>query len=502
MTIPAYDIAVIGGGINGCGVARDAAGRGFTVCLVEQNDLAGATSSASTKLIHGGLRYLEGYHFGLVAHALKERAVLSRIAPHLTRPLRFVLPHHKGLRPRWMLRLGLFLYDRLGGASTFPGSKSVALDRDAAGLALKPAFRHAFEYSDCQVDDSRLTVLNAVDARALGAHVMTRTRCIAAERVRGIWSLTLEGHSGVRSTVSSRTLVNAAGPWVDQFLSEAARVGVTVRARLDKGSHIVVPKLFDHDRAYLFQNKDARVVFAIPYLTDYTLIGTTEKDYPGDPSMVAANEEEIAYLISAVNEYLRNPVRREDIVWSFSGVRTLHDDGAVQAQQATRDFVFAVDAPKSAAPLVTIYGGKLTTYRLCAEAVLARLGPYLGAKPSWTSRVVLPGGDMERGMDGLKADLRWLFPFLETRHLDRLASAYGTRAFEILGKAKALNELGRNFGADLFEAEVRYLVEEEWAMTADDILWRRSKLGLKFTPGEKDALQRWLEEAGAGRVRA
>ena len=401
-----------------------------------------------------------------------------------------------------MLRLGLFLYDRLGGKSAFPESKSFALDKDDAGLALKPAFRHAFEYSDCQVDDSRLTILNAVDARERGAQIMTRTRCVAAERVRGMWSLTLERSDGSRSTIFCRTLVNAAGPWVDQVLREIAHIPLTVKARLDKGSHIVVRKLFDHDRAYLFQNKDARVVFAIPYLADYTLIGTTEKDYPGDPSAVAATEDEIAYLISAVNEYFRVPVRREDIVWSFSGVRTLHDDGSVQAQQATRDFVFAFDAPQGAAPLVSIYGGKLTTYRLCAEAVLTRLSSHLELRPHWTAQSVLPGGDMERGMDGLKADLRWLYPFLDARHLDRLACAYGTRALKILGKSKELDDLGRHFGADLFEAEVRYLVEEEWALTADDILWRRSKLGLKLTPAEKDALQRWLEDAGAGRVRA
>jgi glycerol-3-phosphate dehydrogenase len=493
---------VIGGGINGCGVARDAAGRGLSVCLVEQGDLAGATSSASTKLIHGGLRYLEGYHFRLVAHALKEREVLLRAAPHLVRPLRFVLPHHRGLRPRWMLRLGLALYDRLGGRGVLPGSRSVRLYRDPAGEVLKPGYRHGFEYSDCRVDDSRMTVLNAVDARERGARVLTRTRCVAPTREGSSWSLTLEGEGGARTTILARALVNATGPWVDRVLREAANMQVTVDARLDKGSHIVVPRLFEHDRAYLFQNADARVVFAIPYLSDYTLIGTTEKDYPGDPASVVATEDEIDYLVSAVNEYFRAPVRREDVVWSYAGVRTLYDDGATQAQQTTRDYAFAMDAPEGKAPLISIYGGKLTTYRLCAEAVLAKLSRHLSVGKPWTAQAVLPGGDLERGVEGLEADLRWLYPFLEERHLVRLSFAYGTRALKILGQAKGPDDLGHRFGADLFEAEVRYLVDQEWAQTADDILWRRTKLGLKFTPAETAALEHWLAERGPGRLTA
>ncbi len=397
-----------------------------------------------------------------------------------------------------MLRLGLFLYDRLGGARELPASKSIALDRDVSGRALKSEYRHGLEYSDCRVDDSRLTVLNAVDAREHGARILTRTRCVAALREGANWSLTLEGEGGARSTILARALVNATGPWIDRVLRDVVHMPVSVKARLDKGSHIVVQRLFDHDRAYLFQNSDLRIVFAIPYLSDYTLIGTTEKDYPDDPTAVSAAEDEIQYLLSAVNEYFRAPVRREDIVWSYAGVRTLYDDGASQSQQTTRDFVFAFDAPEAKAPVISIYGGKLTTYRLCAEAVLKKLSRHLSIRPPWTAQAILPGGDMERGVDGLKADLRWLYPFLPERQLDRLALSYGTRALEILGQAKAPRDLGRCFGADLYEAEVRYLVGEEWAQTADDILWRRSKLGLKFTSDETQVLQRWLTDAGAG----
>jgi glycerol-3-phosphate dehydrogenase len=406
-----------------------------------------------------------------------------------------VLPHHAGLRPRWMLRLGLFLYDHLGPKGGLPGSAGIALDRDPTGRALKPEYRHGFEYSDAQVDDSRLVVLNALDARERGARILTRTRCVAAEREGAIWRLTLEGPSGARSSITSRTLVNAAGPWVDRVLRDAVRLPVSVKARLDKGSHIVVPRLFDHDRAYLFQNSDARVVFAIPYLSDYTLIGTTEADYPGDPAQVAANESEIAYLLSAVNAYFRVPVRPEDVVWSYAGVRTLYDDGATQAQQTTRDYAFGLDAPEGKAPVISIYGGKLTTYRLCAEAVLERLSRYLGTSESWTAQAHLPGGDMEHGLEGLKSDLRRRYPFLAERHADRLSSSYGTRAFKMLGEAKEAGDLGRCFGADLFEAEVRYLMRVEWAVTADDILWRRTKLGLKLTQAEATALQSALGEA-------
>jgi glycerol-3-phosphate dehydrogenase len=394
-----------------------------------------------------------------------------------------------------MLRLGLFLYDRLGPKGGLPGSASIALDKDPAGRALKPEYHYGFEYSDARVDDSRLVVLNAIDAREHGARIHTRTRCIVAEREGAMWHLTMERQDGDRFTIGSRTLVNASGPWVDRVLRDVARLPVAVKARLDKGSHIVVPRRFEHDRAYLFQNSDARVVFAIPYWSDYTLIGTTEADYPGDPGQVTATEDEIAYLLSAVNGYFRVPVRREDVVWSFAGVRTLYDDGATQAQQTSRDYAFALDAPEGKAPLISIYGGKLTTYRLCAEAVLERLSPYLRVQSAWTAQAKLPGGDMEQGLEGLKFDLRRRYPFLAEGHADRLAGSYGARAFKILGEAKTLDELGRCLGADLFEAEVRYLVREEWAMTADDILWRRSKLGLKFTPAEAAALQGALDEA-------
>src|SRR5947209_16142207 len=374
---PVYDLAIIGGGINGCGIARDAAGRGLSVLLAEQGDLAGATSSASTKLIHGGLRYLEHYEFRLVREALIEREVLLKAAPHIIRPLRFVLPHHRGLRPWPILRLGLFLYDHLGGRKILPPTRSLDLSRDPAGTPLKPEFVRAFEYSDCFVDDARLVVLNARDAADKGAEIRTRTRATEIRQADGIWTVGMvDTLTGARSQVQARALVNAGGPWVEDVLGRGAGVNAKAKVRLVQGSHIVVRKLYDHDRAYMFQNADGRIIFVIPYQDDFTLIGTTDRDYDGDPSKVKATAEEIQYLCAAASEYLAKAVTPDDVVWTYSGVRPLYDDGASEAKAATRDYVFELDTP-GGVPLLSIYGGKITTYRRLAEEALERLAPFL-----------------------------------------------------------------------------------------------------------------------------
>jgi glycerol-3-phosphate dehydrogenase len=492
-----FDLAIIGGGINGCGIARDAVGRGNSVFLCEMNDLASGTSSWSTKLIHGGLRYLEYFEFRLVREALIERERLWRIAPHIIRPLRFVLPHHSGLRPAWRLRLGLFLYDYIGGRRLLPPTRSVDLAHDEVGKPLIPGrFTRGFEYSDCFVDDARLVVLTARDAAERGADVRTRTRAVEIKQADGIWQITVEdSRNGVRETISARTLVNAAGPWVEDVLSSGADVNAKVKVRLVQGSHIVVPKLYDHDRAYIFQNADGRIVFAIPYQGDFTLIGTTDRDYEGDPSKVKASAEEITYLCESVSAYLAKPVKPADVVWTFSGVRPLYDDGASEAKAATRDYVFELDTP-GGAPVLSIFGGKITTYRRLAEEALEKLASYLHgskAKEGWTAHAPLPGGDMAvTALPALIADLLRSYPFVPAALASRLAHAYGTRAKMLLGKAASLADLGRSFGAGLTECEVRYLMTNEWACDAEDIVWRRSKLGLRLTPEEIAALDAWM----------
>jgi glycerol-3-phosphate dehydrogenase len=366
-----YDLAIIGGGINGCGIARDAAGRGLDVFLCEQGDLAGATSSASTKLIHGGLRYLEYRAFRLVREALEERELLWRMAPHLITPARFVLPHHRGLRPAWLLRLGLMIYDRLGGRRLLPPTRVLDLRNDAAGEALKPGYRKAFEYSDCRVDDARLVIANAIDARDRGATIRTRTRCIRATRQGGLWHLVTEDlASGTETEIVARILINAAGPWVNAVLEQVIGLNTPAHVRMVQGSHIVVPRLFSHERCYMFQGGDGRIVFALPYEGAFTLIGTTDRDYHGDPAMVAASEDEIAYLARAASEYFKTPVHPDDVVWHYSGVRPLYDDGASKAAAATRDYLLELDAPKGQPALISVFGGKITTYRRLAEAAL------------------------------------------------------------------------------------------------------------------------------------
>lgn len=494
-----YDLFVIGGGINGCGIARDAAGRGYGVALAEAKDFASGTSSAATKLIHGGLRYLEHYEFRLVREALMERERLWAIAPHIIRPLRFVLPHHKGLRPAWLLRLGLFLYDHIGGRKLLPATRTLDLAHDPAGRPLKDDRAKAFEYSDCWVEDARLVVLNAMDAAVRGAAIHTRTRVAAATRENGLWHLTAEGPQG-RSDVWAKALVNAAGPWVGEVLNGVVHTNARAGVRMVQGSHIVVPRLYEHDRCYIFQNADGRIIFAIPYEQDFTLIGTTDRDYRGDPADVAATPEEIAYLCAAASEYFSKPVTPDSVVWTYSGVRPLYDDGASKAQEATRDYVLTLDAPEGSAPLLSVFGGKITTYRRLAESALEKLAPHApwAARAAWTTSGALPGGDFPvRGFDALVDELATTHPWLERRTATRLARSYGTRARDILAGAKSIADLGRHFGADLYEREVRYLMRAEWARRAEDVLWRRSKLGLRLSPRERETLDSFILDQAA-----
>jgi glycerol-3-phosphate dehydrogenase len=492
-----FDLAIIGGGVNGCGIARDAVGRGNSVFLCEMNDLASGTSSWSTKLVHGGLRYLEYYEFRLVREALIERELLWRIAPHIIRPLRFVLPHHAGLRPTWLLRLGLFLYDHIGGRHLLPPTRSVDLTGDEVGKPLVPGrYTKGFEYSDCFVDDARLVALTARDAADRGAEIRTRSRAVAIRQENGIWQVTVEDRSsGARDMIQARVLVNAGGPWVEEVLAAGAGVNAKARIRLVQGSHIVVRKLYAHDRAYMFQNTDGRIVFVIPYQDDFTLIGTTDRDYEGDPAKVKASSEEIQYLCDSVSEYLAKPVRPEDVVWAYAGVRPLYDDGASDAKAATREYVLELDTP-GGTPLLSIYGGKITTHRRLAEEALEKLAPYLNgtrAGEGWTAKSPLPGGDMDVfAIPALIAKLLHSYPFLTPAHANRLAHAYGTHASKLLGDAKSMTDLGQSFGADLTEREVIYLMSVEWAHTAEDIVWRRSKLGLRLSASEIAAIDDWI----------
>ncbi|WP_417686937.1 glycerol-3-phosphate dehydrogenase [Roseibium sp.] len=493
---PDYDLVVIGGGINGTGIARDAVGRGASVLLAEMGDLAGATSSASTKLIHGGLRYLEYYEFDLVRKALKEREVLWRAAPHIVWPLRFVLPHHRELRPAWFLRLGLFFYDHLGGRKLLPATKTVALDRPPLSLGLKSMFKKGFEYSDCWVEDSRLVVLNARDASERGATVLTRTECVSARREGDLWVVTLKDRrtDAVR-IVSCKVLVNAAGPWVADMLSGVVGANRTSNVRLVKGSHIVVPRLFEHDRCFIFQNGDGRIIFAIPYERDFTLIGTTDVDYSEDPGEVKISKGEIDYLCQSVSEYLEAPVRPEDIVHTYSGVRPLYDDGAEDAKAATRDYVLELDGGEDGKPpLLSVFGGKITTYRKLAEEVLAQLEDYLPFKRGlWTADAPLPGGDFPVfDFEAKVRELQARYPFVGEASARRLVRAYGTDAWSILGDATSIEDMGKPFGAGLFECEIRWLIDREWAGSADDILWRRSKLGLRLSAEEAAALDSYV----------
>jgi glycerol-3-phosphate dehydrogenase len=484
---PIFDLAIIGGGINGAGIARDAAGRGLSVLLVEQGDLASGTSSASTKLIHGGLRYLEFREFRLVREALTEREVLLRAAPHIIWPLRFVLPYRSGGRPWWMLRAGLFIYDHLGGRRMLPPTRILDLRNDPAGEPLQDDLRRGFEYSDCWADDARLVVLTARDAADRGADIRPRTRCESARAEDGHWVLSLSGGAEERC----RVLVNAAGPSVSRVLADVVGQNDPTQVRMVKGSHIVVKRLFQHDRCYILQNSDGRICFAIPWQNDFTLIGTTDEEYAGDPAHVVISAAEVAYLCHAISAWFRHPVTPEDVVWTYAGVRPLRDDGATAAQAATRDYVLELTGSP---PILSVFGGKITTFRRLAEAAMDRMAPlFPGLPPAWTANAHLPGGDFPwDGFAALRDDLTRSYPFVPPSTATRLARAYGTRARTILGDARCPADLGATFGADLTEREVEWLVRTEWARTAQDVLWRRSKLGMRLAPEEVTALERHL----------
>jgi glycerol-3-phosphate dehydrogenase len=491
-----YDLLIVGGGINGVGIARDAAGRGLSVLLCEQDDLAAHTSSASTKLIHGGLRYLEHLQFSLVRKALLEREILLASAPHRMRPLRFVLPHDAHLRPAWMIEAGLFIYDHLARRRHLAGSARIDLRRHVAGAALKPQYARGFVYSDGWTDDARLVVLNAVDARERGADILTRTRCEKLEISRGQWTATLALPSGPR-TVTARAAVNATGPWVSRFASEASPLSVCHSVRLVKGSHIVVPRVFAHRFAYLFQNDDQRVVFAIPYEHDFTLIGTTDVEYTGDPGAVRIAPDEVAYLCAAVSRYFANPVRPEQVVWSYSGVRPLLDDEAADPATVTRDYALELD--RHPAPLLTVFGGKITTYRKLAESAVDMLARELGSAASgWTARALLTGGDLPGGAYArFLRRLERAHPWLPAELRYRYAHAYGTRIAHILRGARSVADLGEELLPQLHEREADYLCRVELAQTAEDILWRRTRLGLHVRGAGLARLQEWLAHRGS-----
>ncbi len=511
------DLFVIGGGINGCGIARDAAGRGLSVTLAEMNDLASATSSASTKLFHGGLRYLEYFEVRLVREALIEREVLLKAMPHISWPMRFVLPYHKdmrfdtdtpasrvlntvmpwmkGRRPAWMIRLGLAAYDGLGGREILPGAKSVDLRKDPVGAPLQDKFAHAYEYSDCWIEDSRLVALNARDAQTHGATIMTRTKVLSAERVDGIWQITVENtRTQERSVHHAKMVVNAAGPWVGETLRQVARSNSQETVRLVRGSHIVTKRLFDHDKCYFFQGQDGRIIFAIPYEQDFTLIGTTDQDHSDPSTKPECTPEEADYLRAFASNYFRTPIEMDDIVWTYSGVRPLYDDGAKSATAATRDYVLSLDT-SGGASMLNVFGGKITTYRKLAESALEKIGEVLDVpKGPWTAGAALPGGDFRHdGQPKLVAELMTAHPFLTEKWAARLVRAYGTEAKNILAGATSQDDLGEDFSATLSAAEVKWLMSKEWAETAHDVLWRRSKLGLRVSAEQAQRLDDWMQ---------
>lgn len=517
------DLFIIGGGVNGAGIARDAVGRGLSVSLVEMNDLGWATSSASTKLFHGGLRYLEYFEIGLVRKALIERETLLRAMPHISWPMRFVLPYHKdmrfegatptsrllsivmpwmkGRRPAWLIRLGLFLYDNLGGRKILPGTSKVDLTTDEVGEGIEDRFTFAYEYSDCWVEDARLVVLNARDAEARGAQIMVRTKVISAKRADDHWVISLQdSETGETSERRARMLVNAGGPWVEDVIRQVTHTNSSEGVRLVRGSHIVTKRLFTHDKAYFFQGEDGRIIFAIPYETDFTLIGTTDAEHMDASVKPECTDEERDYLIKFANGYFKRDITADDVVWTYSGVRPLYDDGAKSATAATRDYVLSVysDGP----PLLNVFGGKITTYRKLAENALAKIAPFFeDVKGDWTAGVSMPGGDFPVDgvrdlMDGLIVD----YPFLDDVWAKRLIRAYGTDAQRMLGDAAAPSDLGRHFGANLTEREVRWLMKHEYARRGEDVVWRRSKLGLRMSKAEIKLLDDWMQaERAAGK---
>ncbi|MEM1073588.1 MAG: glycerol-3-phosphate dehydrogenase [Pseudomonadota bacterium] len=513
-----YDLFIIGGGINGCGIARDAAGRGLSVGLAEMNDLASATSSASTKLFHGGLRYLEYFEINLVKHALAEREVLLSAMPHISWPMRFVLPFHqdmrfegstptsrilnsvmpwmKGRRPAWLIRLGLFLYDNLGGRKILPPTTTLDLRNGPEGAPLVEKFEKGFEYSDCWVEDSRLVVLNARDARTRGADIMVRTKVVSAQRAGELWEIVLEDcQTGRQRSARARLLVNAGGPWVGDIIQQKIRINSREGVRLVRGSHIVTRRLYEHEKCYFFQGTDGRIIFAIPYETDFTLIGTTDSEHHDPDKKPICTDEERDYLISFANQYFRQPITAEDVVWSYSGVRPLYDDGASSATAATRDYTLKVD-DAGGAPVLNIFGGKITTYRKLAEDAMDKIVPFFpGTAGHWTAGASLPGGDFAvGGFDTLVMRLREDFPFLSDFCALRLIRAYGTDSWTIMAGAQTKEEMGESFGYELRAREVEWLMEHEFARTAEDVVWRRNKLGLRMTQAEIATLEQFMQK--------
>ncbi len=512
------DLFIIGGGINGCGIARDAAGRGLSVALAEMNDLASATSSASTKLFHGGLRYLEYFEINLVRHALEEREILLRAMPHISWPMRFVLPYHKdmrfesgtpasrilsivmpwtrGRRPAWLIRFGLFLYDNLGGRKILPATQTIALENTPEGAPLQSKYKKAFEYSDCWVEDSRLVVLNARDAKDRGANIMVRTKVVSATRQGDQWLITTQNTHGQTQTHYAKMLINAGGPWVGDIIQDKVHVNSSEGVRLVRGSHIVTKRLYDHDKCYFFQGTDGRIIFAIPYESDFTLIGTTDTDHIDPDQKPECSPEERDYLLAFANQYFERELGIEDVVWTYSGVRPLYDDGANSAAAATRDYQLKVEAT-GGAPILNIFGGKITTYRKLAEDTMDKVAPYFpNLKGHWTAEVPLPGGNFSVGdVEKLAARLQSDHTFLTPEWALRLIRAYGTDAWHLLNNAKTIEALGRDFGATLTQAEVRWLMDYEFAQNADDVLWRRSKLGLRLHQQQVQALDDWMRSA-------
>ena len=516
-TSDVFDLLVVGGGINGCGIARDAAGRGLSVALAEMNDLASATSSASTKLFHGGLRYLEYLEFNLVRHALREREVLLRAMPHISWPMRFVLPFSpdmrfdsntpvsrilnllmpwlKGRRPSWIIRFGLFLYDLLGGRELLPSTRSLDLRGTKEGEPLKERFQKAYEYSDCWIEDSRLVVLNAQDAENRGAHIMVRTKVEKAVRSSDAWEITLRNtQTNDERAIKARMLVNAGGPWVGDIIHQRANIRSNEGVRLVRGSHIVTKRLYGHDKCYFFQGADGRIIFAIPYETDFTLIGTTDQEHKNPDVTPECTVAEQQYLVDFANTYFKRDISLDDIVWTYSGMRPLYDDGASSATAATRNYTLKVDAADGA-PILNIFGGKITTYRKLAEDAMDKIIPFFpGTSGHWTAGVALPGGDFAvEGVDGLISRLMQDYPFLSPLWARRLVRAYGTLSWDVLGHAESQADLGLEFGATLTEREVLWLVRREYARTADDVVWRRSKLGLRLTGDEIQGLESWMQ---------
>ena len=513
-----YDVFIIGGGINGCGIARDAAGRGLSVGLAEMNDLASGTSSASTKLFHGGLRYLEFFEVRLVKKALIERETLLKAMPHISWPMRFVLPYHKdmrfegstpvsrilnvvmpwmrGRRPAWLIRLGLFMYDNLGGRKILPATSTIDLRTAPEGDGIEDRFEKAFEYSDCWIEDSRLVVLNARDAAERGATIMVRTKVISTLRHDDHWVVQLQDKTtGEETAIRTKMLVNAAGPWVGDVIQQKVRLNSTEGVRLVRGSHIVTKRLFDHDKCYFFQGTDGRIIFAIPYETDFTLIGTTEAEQDDPDEKPVCTDAERDYLIDFANQYFKRDITVDDVVWTYSGVRPLYDDGVSSATAATRDYTLKIDED-GGAPVLNIFGGKITTYRTLSEGALRKISPYFGAvSGEWTAGVALPGGDF--AVDGVGAEiakLRTAYGFLDERWATRLVRAYGTEACDVLGAAAQASDLGQEFGATLTQHEVVWLMDREFAQCAEDIVWRRNKLGLRMTKDQIATLDNWMQQ--------